>query len=142
MKALRETLILTLLKEQPEYGNMVIPSDDKEQERLLRALMNVRPPKPADEAFVKDEGWHQAASRYEEFIHKNENRRVLYLELGVGSNTPGIIKFPFGKMAMANPRATYACINLGEAVCPKQLEKQAICIDGDISQVLHDVKRR
>lgn len=62
--------------------------------------------------------------------------RVLYLELGVGYNTPVIIKFPFWRAMAGNPRATYACLNLGEAVAPADIERQSILIDGDISAVL------
>ena len=65
--------------------------------------------------------------------------RILFLELGVGANTPVIIKYPFWQMTAQNKRATYACINDGEAICPKELEKQAICINADISDVLADL---
>lgn len=62
--------------------------------------------------------------------------KILYLELGVGGNTPGIIKYPFWQMTAENPKAAYVCINYGEAVCPREIERQSICIDGDIGQVL------
>ncbi len=90
----------------------------------------------ADESFVEDEGWHLAAQRYERFLDAHEGQQILYLELGVGSNTPTIIKFPFWKMTMANPKALYACLNYGEAYCPKQIEEQAICLNGDIGETL------
>lgn len=73
--------------------------------------MNLR----ADGSFVEDSGWHKAARRYEEFLRRHEGMRVLFLELGVGGNTPGIIKYPFWRMTYENPRAVYACVNLGEA---------------------------
>ncbi|MDE5596678.1 MAG: Sir2 silent information regulator family NAD-dependent deacetylase [Lachnospiraceae bacterium] len=94
--------------------------------------MNLR----ADNTFVQDDGWYEAAKRYELFLEKHENDSVLFLELGVGYNTPGIIKYPFWKMTAENPKAIYACINYGEAVCPKEIEAQSICIDGDIGKVL------
>lgn len=94
--------------------------------------MNLR----ADDTFVQDEGWYAAASRYEEFLQKHGHKHILLLELGVGFNTPGIIKYPFWRMAVQNPKATYACINLGQAAVPKQIEKQSIAIDGDIGDVL------
>ena len=93
----------------------------------------------ADDSFVEDEGWHQSAGRYEQFIRAHETGGILLLELGVGANTPGIIKFPFWQMTMANPEAVYACINYGEAYCPKQIEKQAICLDGDIGEILQEM---
>lgn len=97
--------------------------------------MNLR----ADNTFVEDEGWRLAAERYQNFLRTKENGKVLLLELGVGYNTPGIIKYPFWQMTLKNPKAAYACVNDGEAVCPKEIEKQAVCIDGDIGTVLDDL---
>ncbi len=94
--------------------------------------MNLR----ADDTFVEDEGWHKAAGRYEDFLNKNKDGRIVYLELGVGGNTPGIIKFPFWKMTYANPKATYICINKGEAQVSGEIEKQSICVNNDIYEVL------
>lgn len=90
----------------------------------------------SDDNFVEDEGWHQAAERYENFLRTRENTRVLYLELGVGYNTPVIIKYPFWQMTVKNPKATYACVNYGEAAAPDAIARQSICIDGDIGEVL------
>lgn len=94
--------------------------------------MNLR----ADNTFVEDEGWHAAAGRYHDFIRRHRDLRVIFLELGVGGNTPGIIKYPFWQMTAENPKALYACINYGEAGCPKQIEGQSLCIDGDIGTIL------
>ena len=98
--------------------------------------MNLR----ADDKFVEDEGWHRAAERYENFLRTRRNGRILFLELGVGYNTPVIIKYPFWRMTAQNPRAAYVCINYGEAVCPTEIEAQAICIDADIAKVVRDLK--
>lgn len=94
--------------------------------------MNLR----ADNTFVEDEGWHKAAGRYQDFIQCHQGLHVLYLELGVGGNTPVIIKYPFWKMTCQNPKAVYICINLSEAYCPPEIQKRAICIDGDIGDTL------
>ena len=94
--------------------------------------MNLR----ADGSFVEDSGWHKAARRYEEFLRRHEEMRVLFLELGVGGNTPGIIKYPFWRMMYQNPRAVYACVNLGEAWAPKEIAERSVCIDGDIGETL------
>mgnify|MGYP002623164118 CR=1 FL=1 len=97
--------------------------------------MNLR----ADDTFVQDEGWYDAAERYEDFLKRTNAEhggRVLFLELGVGSNTPGIIKYPFWQMTHTNPNATYACLNFGEAVCPSEIKAKSICINGDIGEVL------
>ena len=98
--------------------------------------MNLR----SDNKFVEDEGWHVAAARYSDFIRKNVGR-VLYLELGVGYNTPSIIKYPFWRMTAQNPQATYVCINYGEAVCPTEIEGQSVCIDGDIGDIIEALRR-
>ena len=97
--------------------------------------MNLR----SDDRFVEDEGWHKAARRYDEF-NKTHKGKVLYLELGVGYNTPVIIKYPFWQRTFDNPKAIYACINFDEAVCPEQIEDKAILIEGDIGKVLEDLK--
>ena len=93
--------------------------------------MNLR----SDDKFVEDEGWYQAAERYENFL-RTRNGKLLFLELGVGYNTPGIIKYPFWRMTEQNTDAIYACVNYGEAVCPSKIEKRSICIDGDIGDAL------
>ena len=98
--------------------------------------MNLR----CDDTFVQDEGWYAAARRYEDFLCQYKNGRVLFLELGVGGNTPGIIKVPFLRMTAQNPRATYACVNLGEAVTMRGLEAQSILLDAYISAVLSDLR--
>ena len=99
--------------------------------------MNLR----CDERFVEDGGWHQAAERYERFLRAHAGRRVLFWELGVGYNTPGIIKYPFQRMAAGNPQAVYACVNLGETSAMRGLEGRAILIDGDIGTVLRDLRK-
>ena len=96
--------------------------------------MNLR----CDDTFVEDKGWHRAAERYETFLRTRSGQKILFLELGVGYNTPGIIKYPFWQMTAKNPNAAYACINQGQAACPQELARQSICIDADISQALHE----
>lgn len=92
-----------------------------------------------DGFFVEDRCWHRAAERYEAFLQENQGRRILYLELGVGMNTPGIIKYPFWQMTGQNPRAVYACVNLTEAFAPEELAGRSVCIRGDIGRVLTEV---
>lgn len=93
--------------------------------------MNLR----ADNTFVEDEGWRRAAKRYSEFLRRYDRHRVLFLELGVGGNTPVIIKYPFWKMTYQNPKAVYACINYKESFAPPEIQNRSICIDGDIGEV-------
>ena len=97
--------------------------------------MNLR----ADNKFVEDEGWHRAAERYENFLRTRADGKILFLELGVGYNTPVIIKYPFWQMTAKNPDATYICINQGQAVCPREIERQSVCINADIGQVLQSL---
>ena len=126
-----EAVILEMVKRQED---MKIPSE------LLPVCphcgkpmtMNLR----SDDTFVEDEGWHRAAERYEDFLRTRTGGKILFLELGVGYNTPVIIKYPFWQMTAKNPEATYACINQGQAMCPREIQRQAICINADIGSIL------
>lgn len=98
--------------------------------------MNLR----SDDRFVEDKGWHIAAQRYQNFLHTKAGGTILFLELGVGYNTPVIIKYPFWRMTAENERATYACINFGEALCPEEIRERSVCIDGDIGTVIGQLR--
>lgn len=98
--------------------------------------MNLR----IDETFVQDEGWYTASNRYYEFLKRHENLHILFLELGVGYNTPVIIKYPFWNMTANNKNAVYACVNNQESYCPEEIQKQSICIQADIGKVIHDFR--
>lgn len=119
--------------------NMKIPSDLIPKCPVCGApmTMNLR----CDNSFVQDNGWYSAASRYEDFIRRHKESHLLFLELGVGSNTPVIIKYPFWQMTAKNPKAIYACVNHGEAYCPQQIKKQSICFDMDIAEMLENVRK-
>ncbi len=97
--------------------------------------MNLR----CDDTFVQDEGWYKAAERYRLFVNRHKDLNILLLELGVGTNTPAVIKYPFWQMTAKNENATYTCINLGMAACPTEIEQQSICIDDDIGKVLSEL---
>lgn len=129
-----ETIVKKMVAEQKD---MRIPSELIPRCPVCGApmSMNLR----ADHTFVEDQGWHRAAGRYQDFIRRHQNARVLYLELGVGGNTPGIIKFPFWRMTEENPKASYICINYGEAACPEEIAGRSVCIDGDIGEALRQV---
>ena len=99
--------------------------------------MNLR----TDMTFVEDEGWHEAARRYEDFLKRHQGLRILFWELGVGGNTPAIIKYPFWQMTYRNPKAVYACVNLSRAYCPPEIRRQTVCIEGDIGEILNRVRR-
>ena len=126
-----EAIIKKMVEEQK---NMRIPSELIPHCPVCGApiSMNLR----ADHTFVEDSGWHMAATRYQDFIHRYKEMKILYLELGVGGNTPGIIKYPFWQMTHDNPHANYICVNLSEAYIPAEIRKQSICIDNDIGTVL------
>lgn len=100
--------------------------------------MNLR----SDDSFVQDEGWYRASGRYNDFIQRHKNMHILFLELGVGFNTPGIIKYPFWKMTADNPNAVYSCVNFGEAFCPGDISKRSVCIEGDIADVFKNIFQR
>ena len=126
-----ETIIKKMIVEQK---NMRIPSELVPHCPVCGApmSMNLR----ADNTFVEDNGWHIAADRYQDFIRRHKGLNIIYLELGVGGNTPGIIKYPFWQMTYSNPNANYICINLSKAYIPTEIKKQSICIDYDIGDIL------
>ena len=97
--------------------------------------MNLR----ADDTFVEDEGWHQAAQRYSDFLRRHQHMRVLFLEAAVGFNTPTIVKYSFWRMVYEWEDAVYACLNYGEAFAPDEIKKKSICIDGDIGTILNQL---
>lgn len=99
--------------------------------------MNLR----CDMTFVQDDGWYAASGRYEDFLRRHEGMHLLFLELGVGANTPVIIKYPFWQMTAKNPKAVYACVNFGEAMCPREIAEQSICLDRDIKTALGDLRQ-
>ena len=97
--------------------------------------MNLR----SDDTFVQDDGRYRASQCYDDFIRRHEGTRVFFLELGVGMNTPVIIKYPFWRMTAQNPNTTYVCINYGEAYAPEEIRKQAVCFNGDVGTVLEGI---
>jgi NAD-dependent SIR2 family protein deacetylase len=125
-------------------GTLLLPEDGKLERTVPRSLLPVCPNcgKPmtmnlrSDDKFVEDEGWHVHAEYYSEFLRRHQNTKVLFLELGVGGNTPGIIKYPFWQMTYQWPNATYACLNFGEAIAPEEIHKKSICINADIGEIL------
>ena len=97
--------------------------------------MNLR----SDDKFVEDEGWHRAAERYANFLRARKGQKILFLELGVGYNTPVIIKYPFWQMTAKNPNATYACINQGQAFAPEEIANRTIVVNDDIGKILRAI---
>lgn len=118
--------------------NMAVPSELLPKCPVCGKPMTVN--LRSDNSFVEDKGWHEAAGRYEDFIRRHKNLHILFLEIGVGYNTPGIIKYPFWQMTMTNHYAVYACLNYGEAICPNEIKKQSLCINEDIGNVLAKLK--
>lgn len=133
-----------------EHGIFQVPNNHNIRMEIPTALipkcmddvsdmeMNLR----ADQNFVEDEGWHKASAAYAAFLEKYKNKHVLYLELGVGGNTPIIIKYPFWQMVYENSNAVYACLNYQESYCPKEIVERSICVDGDIFEVLQELESK
>ncbi len=94
--------------------------------------MNLR----ADNTFVQDNGWYAAAGRYDDFVRRHEDTPVLYLELGVGLNTPGIIKYNFWQQVYQNQKAQYVCVNKGQSYAPQELAGRSLCLNGDAAGLL------
>ena len=97
--------------------------------------MNLR----CDASFVEDAGWHQAASRYKDWLQEHQQGRILYLELGVGMNTPGIIKYPFWTLTKENPDAAYVCINPGSAYIPEEIQQQSLGLETGIETIWEEL---
>ena len=132
-----------------EAGVFHVPADRKLAMRIPSELiprsprgravsMNLR----ADDSFVEDAGWHRASAAYANFLRRHEGLHLLFLELGVGNNTPVIIKYPFWAMTAENPKAVYACLNRSKAVCPRRIEAQSICLEGDSSAILNELTNK
>ena len=116
-----------------QQKEMKIPTELIPQMPGMRCSYDNEP--AVDGTFVEDEGWHAAAGCYNEFIRQHKGEKVLFLELGVGANTPVIIKYPFWRMTVENPKAVYACVNYGEAFCPGEIEERSICLNMDIQKI-------
>ena len=142
-----EDWVMTAMEAQgfvkDESGVFTVPKDRKISIQIPTRLipkckddnfcvtMNLR----ADDSFVEDEGWHRASAAYYQFLEENKNKHILFLELGVGANTPVIIKYPFWQMTKENEKSIYACVNYKEAYCPSEIQDRSICIDSDIAEV-------
>lgn len=126
-----EELVLKMVQLQK---NMKIPSE------LVPYCPNCGQPMTTnlrcDDSFVQDEGWYKAKNRYDDFIRRHEGFKTVFLELGVGNNTPIWIKYPFQKMTAQNPNASYVCVNLGCVYAPPEIKGQSVCIDSDILTVI------
>ena len=130
-----------------DKGFFEVPADGKISMRIPTELipkcpddgsdmtMNLR----SDDSFVEDEGWHRASAAYSDFLKRHEGLHVLFLEIGVGANTPVIVKYPFWQMTNDNENAVYACLNYNEAYSPKQIEKRSIVIDGDSGEAIRQL---
>ena len=127
-----------------EHNDLIVPEGVKPAmavpTRLLPKCPNCGKPLTmnlrSDDRFVEDEGWANAAVEYEAWVTAHQDKRVLYLEIGVGWNTPGIIKYNFWNQAYRNEKAVYACLNYDDARIPKELAERGIAIDGDSAQVI------
>ena len=130
-----------------ETGRFEVPEDGSLKMRIPAELIPVCPEDGSgvtmnlrsDDSFVEDEGWHRASAAYSDFLRRHEKLHVLYLELGVGANTPVIVKYPFWQMTRDNEKAVYACLNYGEAFCPEEIADRSLCIDGDIGRILEEL---
>ena len=127
-----EEIVRKMAEEQSDMKipSSLIPKCPKCGEKMT---LNLR----SDDKFVEDSGWHQAAYRYKKFLSSHMNDKIVFLELGVGGNTPGIIKYPFWSMTAENSKAIYICMNYGEAVAPKQIADRSILINADLGEIFN-----
>lgn len=121
-------------REENGKPKMKIPSElfPKCEDDDNDMMMNLR----SDDTFVQNAGWYAAQCRCENLVRRHEQQHVLYMEQGVGMNTPVIIKYPFWQYTSENPDAFYVCINKGGAYCPMEINDRAVCIGADIADIL------
>lgn len=146
-EAIIRDMVLSLGYVIDENNDLIIPEGKEIRMEIPSELIPYdhagRPMVPnlrGDDTFVQDEGWHRASAAYAEFLASHKDMHILYLELGVGRNTPVIIKYPFWQMTESNRNAVYACVNYGEAVCPVEIEDRSVCLNGDIAEILKEMK--
>lgn len=149
-----EDLVYRMLEaqgfEQDRQGQYQVPADGHIRMAVPASLVPKAPDDESplvmnlrcDDTFVEDTGWHRAAEQYQEFLRKFRDKKILYLELGVGMNTPIIIKYPFWQRTAENSRSFYVCINKDAAFCPEGIRSRSLCLDGDIAQVLEKLIER
>mgnify|MGYP002706990112 FL=1 len=129
--------------ENRKDGKIIFPENPLKMEILSELVphcpvcgkpmsMNLR----CDGTFVEDDGWHEAAKRYQDFLEKHKNARTLFLELGVGGNTPGIIKYPFWNLTYKNKNAFYASLNMAKEEIPIEIKARSVLIKGDIFRTI------
>ncbi|GAB6393686.1 MAG: NAD-dependent protein deacetylase SIR2 family [Treponematales bacterium] len=79
--------------------------------------------------------------QYEAFIQDARGKRLVLLELGVGFNTPGIIRFPFESITAQFARAILIRVNLSDAAVPEEIQEKSIVIQDDIAAVLNRLQQ-
>lgn len=94
-----------------------------------------------DQYFVEDKHWNEAASRYVSFLREHKSEKMVLLELGVGFNTPTIIRFPFEKLMREHKNMSLIRLNLDEAVVPEELGERAVGINEDMVRSIEDLQR-
>lgn len=94
-----------------------------------------------DSNFIEDDNWYDACNRYNKFLEENIDKNIVFIELGVGMNTPSIIKYPFWRMTNSLLKVKYININYNEAYVPREIENKSICINKDIKEVLDNIRK-
>ena len=97
--------------------------------------MNLR----KDGYFVQDSAWYEAERNFSEFATKSIDSKLVLLELGVGFNTPTIIRFPFEKLTREHDNITLVRLNLDQAVLPESIGNRAIGINADMAGSISDI---
>jgi len=131
-----------------EDGIFNLPEDGRISMRISTELIPTDPESGGpvamnlrvDDTFAEDEGWKRASAAYSDFLRRHRGLRVLFMEVGVGNNTPVIIKYPFWQMTQENSNATYACLSRSDPYCPKPIEDRSLCISGDFCDTLRELE--
>lgn len=98
--------------------------------------MNLR----KDANFVQDENWYRQSEKYEDFLSRSKGKNVVLLEIGVGFNTPGIIRFPFERMTAISEKTTLIRINKDYPNPMLEIKNKTNSFDEDTNKIIEDLK--
>lgn len=98
--------------------------------------MNLR----KDANFVQDKNWYRQSEKYEDFLSRSKGKNVVLLEIGVGFNTPGIIRFPFERMTAISEKTTLIRINKDYPNPMLEIKNKTISFDEDTNKIIEDLK--
>lgn len=95
-----------------------------------------------DGYFVEDENWELSNKRYSAFLKKAGQGKITLLELGVGFNTPGVIRYPFENLTYRNESASLIRLNKNHPLGPAENEKRTISFTEEMDTVINTLNEK